>query len=357
MTYKTKKNKAQRSYGGKNANSQHSTPSNEGRLPHSPASNKRSLPEDQLRETTPSTKRQKQALSKPSRNAVPSVQPTSIFTKPTQIQQIILPTKADPRIPLEVRHLSAKYTITTMSILSSAKMSQKISLVLERIGKSTSADLKVRPGLVVLYAKAAVVSKMISIVEIVKKEIEREGGKWWQYSKLEGRIEELKIKKPKQAKSVRSVDNAEEERRANADGDQSAKTTSVPRSEGSKAGEVVLVKDVGAGEALTVDDEEDGEEAFETMALPRRADTEGEREKIRNIAVMTIYIARVPIPGLKELYGYVMFETMLLFLVKLTSPVQSADQCSIVEGPNSFQSNYFDLVDLFEPNGLQFKAS
>ncbi|KAL9631777.1 MAG: hypothetical protein Q9164_005708, partial [Protoblastenia rupestris] len=303
MTGKTKKNKALRSREKKNANSQHSTPFNEGRLPHSPASNKRSLPKDQLRETTSSTKRQKQALSEPSRNAVPSVRPTSISTKPTQIQQIALPAKVDPRIPFEVRHLSSKYTITTMSILSSAKMSQKISLVLERIGKSTSAALKLKPGAVVLYAKAAVVSKMISIVEIVKKEIEREGGKWWQYSKLEGRIEALKIKKPKQAKSVRSVDNAEEKSRGNADGNQSAKTTLVPRSEGSEAGKVVLVKEFGAGEAFNVDDEEDGEEAFETMALPLQAKTEEERKKIRNIAVMTIYIARVPIPGLKELYG------------------------------------------------------
>ena len=56
--------------------------------------------------------------------------------------------------------------------------------------------------------------------------------------------------------------------------------------------------------------DEEMEDAFESMANFNEADhgkqqsRNGSSRKIRATPVMTIYFARVPVPGLKELYGY-----------------------------------------------------
>ena len=59
------------------------------------------------------------------------------------------------------------------------------------------------------------------------------------------------------------------------------------------------------------------EEPFETMVNPKEAvDKGGELSgngsgtKVRATPVMTIYFARVPVPGLRELYGYVLIKSM-----------------------------------------------
>ncbi|KAL9123942.1 MAG: hypothetical protein Q9217_006679 [Psora testacea] len=182
-------------------------------------------------------------------------------------------------------------------------MSQKISLVLGRINHFRIADAKSEPAIVVLYARAAVASKMISIVEIVKKEVEKEGGRWWQYSKLEGRVEELKVKLGRGVKGVKEVDDGEKNGDGIVDGNQRGNPKSLPPAEGSEALEMVNVEGRAPGAGIDVDDAEELEEAFETMALPQRTHAWTEKPKVRNIPVMTIYITRVSVPVLKDLYG------------------------------------------------------
>ena len=210
------------------------------------------------------------------------------------------PSRSSIDLPLEIHHLLPKYDFTSMSILSSAKMSQKIALVLSRIRVADSATAA-KPGVVVLHAKAAVASKMIGIVEIAKKEIEREGGKWWQYSKLEPKVEEMKPKlkhKPRQNKTTTEITG--EIRNAE------------PVLEGIEAGKEVDGATQEPGEVVDPDNgevaDDNSEEGFETMiSPPQRAALSMEKPKVRSVPVMTIFIGRVPLPALKGLFGYVLF--------------------------------------------------
>ena len=196
-------------------------------------------------------------------------------------------------LPAEVQHLQNKYDFTTMSILSSSKIEQKVRNVLLRVSKFDFADVKAKPGIVVLHAKADVAGKMVSIVEIAKQEIQKEKRGWYQYSKLHGEIMQLKEKQPKRSgggKTLAEWSMEKSNTKAAAEGGQK---TSDSAEEGQKEKEAV--------------NDEDGEmeDAFETMVIPTGERNHAEdRKKVRAIPIMTIYLARVPVPGLKELYGY-----------------------------------------------------
>ena len=196
-------------------------------------------------------------------------------------------------LPAEVKHLQNKYDFTTMSILSSSKIEQKVRNLLLRVSRFNFVDIKAKPGIVVLHAKAEAAGKMVSIVEIAKQEIQKENGKWYQYSKLHGEIMELKAKETKPRGGGKTL--AEWSKEKSGDG-APAKT-----GERTFSGVEKVLE-----EKQAVDDEDDEmEDAFETMAPPNRGhDKAEERKKVRAIPIMTIYFARVPVPVLKELYGY-----------------------------------------------------
>ena len=203
-------------------------------------------------------------------------------------------------LPPEVRHLSTKYNFAMMSILSSAKISDKVEKLLQRVGDFSFADPKSKPGVVVLHAKSGSASKMVSIVEIARQEIERQKGKWWQYTKLHGQIAELKAKPLKRSGGGITLSEWQEKQ---------------------AGGEFQGVEEAGgeagrASERVEQDHElvegnEEMEDAFETMVDPKEATDEGvEHSAIRAIPVMTIYFARVRVFGLKELYGYVFISSV-----------------------------------------------
>ncbi|MCJ1340043.1 hypothetical protein MMC09_005337 [Bachmanniomyces sp. S44760] len=196
----------------------------------------------------------------------------------------------------ELSHLHAKYEITSMSIISSSKINQKVDILLTRLSKFTFADPNAKPGVVALYAKANVASKMISIVEITKGNIQRDGGKWWAYSKVHGQIEELKVRTNGSGKNAKGdiskpwASDAD----VSKDGDQQMRGN-----EGILADDAMQVDEVAADQ-----DEDDG--AFQTMEVvnqPAEMSTVEARKKVRAIPIMTIYMSRVPINELKELYG------------------------------------------------------
>lgn len=196
-------------------------------------------------------------------------------------------------LPAEVQRLQDKYDFTTMSILSSSKIEQKVRNLLLRVSKFNFVDIKAKPGIVVLHAKAKAAGRMVSIVEIAKQEIQKEKGKWYQYSKLHGEIMELKAKGTKPRGGGKTLAEWSKEK---SDDSAPAKT-----GEGTSRGAEKVQE-----EKQAVDDENDEmEDAFETMVPPNRGhDKAEERKKVRAIPIMTIYFARVLVPGLKELYGY-----------------------------------------------------
>ncbi|KAH0338021.1 hypothetical protein KCU81_g7838, partial [Aureobasidium melanogenum] len=77
--------------------------------------------------------------------------------------------------------LSAKYTLLQLSVNSSSSISNRTTSLIAHV-KSTPADSK--PAIVALHAKAPVANKLISIVEIAKRELKENGIKVYQYNAL-----------------------------------------------------------------------------------------------------------------------------------------------------------------------------
>ena len=197
-------------------------------------------------------------------------------------------------LPSEVRRWQDKYEIISMSILSSSKIEQKVRTLLLHLSESDYANTKARPTVVMLHAKGDVASKMVSIVEIAKAEIQKENGRLYQYNRLHGETSELKVKKPKRTGTGKTVAEWTKEHPG----------VENPSRE--------ISNEHGKHTLDTVDQSEDdleladtAEDAFETMAPPSRGhDILEAGKKVRAYPVLTIYLARVPIPELKDLHGY-----------------------------------------------------
>jgi hypothetical protein len=168
--------------------------------------------------------------------------------------------------------LMSSYTVTTMQIISSSKMSSKITRALSAF---SFAAKEPKPNVVMLYAKAPVVAKMISVVEVVKREVERSNGgkgKWFQYNRLD---ESMSVypRKPR--------------------------ASSQPNSNNDKSVEEQV-------EDMEIDEpggeQEVEEEGFETMKTRIERMVDG-TDKVRAVPVMTVYLSRVRIEKLRGLFG------------------------------------------------------
>lgn len=150
--------------------------------------------------------------------------------------------------------------------------------------------MREKPPVVVLSSKAKVAAKMISVVEIVKREIAKEegGGKWWAYCAVREEVVEV----------VR-----EKERK---DGKGKGKGIGIE-------GEGVGGREDGDEDVPDTEDGDDNiEEAFEVMKTPFERSLEG-KPKVRAMPVMVIYLARVKIEELSRIYGYVILIHKIIY--------------------------------------------
>ena len=207
-------------------------------------------------------------------------------------QQSLCGATVELTLPGEVRHLATKYDFTRMHIISSSKMEQKIRNILERISRFTSADAGAKPGVAIVYADAAVANKLISTVELVKREVEKEKGNWHQYSKLDSQSVECKPKDRARASSGRKPKQPA-----------TKATGSLFKDSASDSVQQGALDSLEPREAIDVSLEDEAEDAFETMDLPRPTEAVREQSKLRTFPVMTIYIAKVQIPELKDIHG------------------------------------------------------
>lgn len=167
-------------------------------------------------------------------------------------------------------NLAKSHELTTMSILSSSHIQQKVTRALSLLSVYPAIS-SAKPAVVMLHAKGKAAAKMISIAEIVKREIAGMGGKWFQYNQVEQVMEEKKSSPPK------------EKENSNTKGKE-------------KDGEDVD-EEVGDHDQS---DEEEG--AFETMKTPFERAIEG-TAKVRAVPIMTIYLSRVRNESLRREYG------------------------------------------------------
>ncbi|KAI4727393.1 hypothetical protein E4T49_04911 [Aureobasidium sp. EXF-10728] len=136
--------------------------------------------------------------------------------------------------------LSAKYTLLQLSVISSSSISNRTTSLIAHL-KSTPADSK--PAIVALHAKAPVVNKLISVVEIAKRELKENALKVYQYNALGSELV------------------------------QSAPATN---------------------DATNQDAMSDDEPAFEKIER---------KTAVRNVPTMTTYLSLAPIKELKQAYG------------------------------------------------------
>lgn len=246
----------------------------------------------QQNETRP-TKRQK--TSEGAGSAIP-------HAEETRAQQPFPTAAADTanwaplhRLPASLAHLQPRFNFTSMSILSSSKIEQKVRHLITRTRLPTTTtttndagDSKPKAGVVVLCAKGNCIAKMVSVVEIAKRVIQEEGKRWFEYCALEGEVTDLKVKekKGKKEQGGKTLRAWQKEQASSAEGEQD-----VAMEEG--------------GEGLQIDSgfKDDEEAAFQTMGRREIMAYDRNPKKIRIVPQMTVYVSRVPVPGLKAVFG------------------------------------------------------
>ena len=221
----------------------------------------------------------------------------------------------EPQLPAEVQHLRQKLDFSTMSILSSSKIESRVRNLLERVGRSYTSEIKVKPGVVILSANADVAGKMGSIVEIAKSKIQEEKGKWWQYTKLDSKVCGLKMKQAKRARGGKKLperDNEPLEKRTS--GDQASIETTDSSVKGQKDEEA---NDEAEEPFNETEDIEDDFEVMATTKVRSHKTPDGSKEgnKIRDTPIMIIFFAREPVPGLEDLYGCVIIRHFNVYLL------------------------------------------
>ncbi|KAK0385071.1 hypothetical protein NLU13_7549 [Sarocladium strictum] len=77
--------------------------------------------------------------------------------------------------------LAPKYHIKSTSVISSSKIRQRVTSAADHLVTVENTD---KPCLVLLHARTDCLSKLITIVETLKRVLSQEGKPWWQYNQL-----------------------------------------------------------------------------------------------------------------------------------------------------------------------------
>jgi hypothetical protein len=186
--------------------------------------------------------------------------------------------------------LSQTHTITRLSIQSNTQISAKATTIISNLSANATQQEDqdqdpTKPPIIILRAQSRWASKLISIVEIAKRNLAESpppttttngssgssGIEIFQYSSLSSEMVEIERRKPKQ--------------------------------KGGLAG-APLPGGAGEGEGEGSDDEG----AFQTMGTSSAAAADGEGEggmKKRAVPVLTVYLAVKPVKALRSEFGWV----------------------------------------------------
>jgi len=187
--------------------------------------------------------------------------------------------------------LKDAYDIHTIAVVPNSKIQDKVRRVLslltldkneERQEHNIADTKKNRPIIVALISRASGTNKCISVGEIAKRELQKDGGQWWQYTGSWSRLETFEPGKDHGNTMENKKSDLQTEVANNLDGRENRP---------------------GNGESENGSSED--EDAFELMAVP-------DRKLVRNVACFVIYLSRQAVPRLKDLYGLVSFPELNL---------------------------------------------
>ena len=155
--------------------------------------------------------------------------------------------------------LDAGYNILRLGVISSNSISGRTTLLIKHLSQKSSDG---KHAVASMHAKSPVANKLISTVEIAKRDLSKAGQKVFQYSAIS--FESVNVKRTVKDKTL-------------------------------------CPENAGQGDSMA--DEEDV--AFEIM---------GETEKRRDIPVLTIYLSLSPIKELRDAYGWVVVSSQAILL-------------------------------------------
>ena len=150
--------------------------------------------------------------------------------------------------------LTSKYNLVKLSVRSSTQITKRVSAVISNLETTSTGGKAV---IVALSAKSRVAGKLISIVEVAKRDLAGKGIKCFQYNALRSEMVEID-RTPRKAVANNDVGNTRE-----------------------------------------VNDGSDSDDAFETLS------TQPAGTKKRLVPVMTVYLSATSVSELKARYGYV----------------------------------------------------
>lgn len=160
--------------------------------------------------------------------------------------------------------LANLHDVLIVSAISSSKIQKKTTAVLKHLAAYPAVP-PAKPALVLAHSKADTTAKLITIIEIAKRDIGTSGGKWFQYNVVYQVMEQQKEKEKKK------------------DGEKDKGTAKVDDDEHEEG-------------------EDDEDEQLETMKTPFERAIEGQ-PKVRAIPHMAIYLSRIRIESLGKKYG------------------------------------------------------
>lgn len=151
--------------------------------------------------------------------------------------------------PSELAELDVKYDILRLNVISSNTITGRTAALVKHLDQSSVGDKR---SIASLRARATVANKLISVVEIAKRELLQNKQKVYQYSSITSENINLKSSQKDATNKQPGGDNVAED---------------------------------------AVDDEE---VAFEVMKP---------KDKIRDVPVLTVYLSMAPVKELQDLYG------------------------------------------------------
>lgn len=149
--------------------------------------------------------------------------------------------------------LREKYEIVKLSVVSATKISSRAPVIVARLSEEQQKDDK--HVVIMTTAKSRCANKLISIVEIAKRELATNGTTCYQYNELSSELVDI----PRETKKAYGNENG-------SDGNDPA---------------------------------ENSDDAFQTMSVPV------DPTKKRSKPSLTVYLSSVPVKELKAAFGYV----------------------------------------------------
>ena len=201
------------------------------------------------------------------------------------------------------------HEVGELSVTTSSQVHAKVRQVLLHLARFSLCDVTLRPVIVRVRAEGAAVSKAVSIVEMVKSELDQDGSRWFQYSAVQSQRQRQRqrqrIQLPSDAEPTGPTVLGWEQGRSDTSGlNLLADPAPTPTPTGKRSDLDGNQNDDDDDDNDDDGDDDDDEDAFQSMQALDQVGGRQRRFKLRTLPRLLIYLTRVPCPPLEEVFGY-----------------------------------------------------